>query len=132
MKKRVQIKPDDHYLPRGVFNESKRKSFSPSHHHCKKLFWDTICDIKHDDIYRTWMSDSKDEVIQCLAEHQNEKIYTSNIVDIVILALATVANITIVAYYLDDLTITNHVFKPTQKYSIANILRCVSSMAITI
>lgn len=67
------------------------------------------------------MSDSKDEVIQCLAEHQNEKIYTSNIVDIVIFALATVANITIVAYYLDDLTVTNDVFKPTQKYSIANI-----------
>ena len=98
----------------------------------QKTIWDTICDIKHDDIYRTWMSDSKDEVIQCLAEHQNEKIYTSNIVDIVIFALATVANITIVAYYLDDLTVTNHVFKPTQKYSIANILKCVSSMAITI
>ena len=51
------------------------------------------------------MSDSKEEVFRCLAEYQNVKIYTSNIVDIVIVALATVVNITIVAYYLDGLTV---------------------------
>ena len=51
------------------------------------------------------MSDSKEEVFRCLAEYQIVKIYTSNIVDIVIVALATVANITIFAYYLDGLTV---------------------------
>ena len=61
------------------------------------------------------MSDSKEEVFRCLAEYQIVKIYTSNIVDIVIVALATVANITIFAYYLDGLTVKNHVFKPTRK-----------------
>ena len=35
--------------------------------------------------------------------------------------MATVANITIVANYLDGLTVKNHVFKPTQKQSIAII-----------
>ena len=55
---------------------------------------------------------------------QNIKIYTSNIVDIVIVALATVANMTIVANYLDGLTVKNHVFKPTQKQSIAIIDVC--------
>ena len=35
--------------------------------------------------------------------------------------LATVTNITIVAYYLDGLTVKNHVFKPTPKQSIAII-----------
>ena len=38
--------------------------------------------------------------------------------------LATVTNITIVAYYLDGLTVKNHVFKPTQKQSIAIIEVC--------
>ena len=61
------------------------------------------------------MSDSIEEVFRCLAEYQNVKIYTSNIVDIVIVASVTVANIAIVAYYLDGLTIKNHVFKPTKK-----------------
>ena len=70
------------------------------------------------------MSDSKEEVFRCLAEYQNEKIYTSNIVDIVIVALATVTNITIVAYYLDRLTVKNHVSKPAQKQSIAIIEVC--------
>ena len=46
------------------------------------------------------MSDLKEEVFRCLAEYQNVKIYTSNIVDIVIVALAIVANITVVAYLL--------------------------------
>ena len=70
------------------------------------------------------MSNSKDEVFRCLAEHQNEKNYTSNIVDIVILALAAVANITIVGYYFDGLTVKKHVFKQTQKHSIAVIEVC--------
>ena len=38
--------------------------------------------------------------------------------------LATVTNVTIVAYYLDGLTVKNHVFKPTQKQSIAIIEVC--------
>ena len=67
------------------------------------------------------MSDSKEEVFRCFAEYQNEKIYTSKIIDIVIVALATVTNITIVDYYLDRLTVKNHVFKPTQKQNIAII-----------
>ena len=59
-----------------------------------------------------------------MAEYQNVKIYTSNIVDIVIVALATVANITIVAYYLDGLTVKNHVIKPIKKQSIATDEAC--------
>ena len=62
------------------------------------------------------MSDLKEEVSRCLAEYQNVKIYTLTIVDIVIAALATVANITIVVYYLDGLTVNNHVIKPTKNY----------------
>ena len=65
------------------------------------------------------MSDSKEKVLRCLAEYQKVKIYTLNIVDIVITALAAVTNITIVAYDLDGLTVKNHVFKPTKKLSIA-------------
>ena len=70
------------------------------------------------------MSDSKEEVFRCLAECQNEKISTSNIFDIAIVALTTVASITIFAYYLDGLTIKNHVFRPTQKQSIAFVEVC--------
>ena len=61
------------------------------------------------------MSDSKEEVLRCLAEYQNVKIYTSSIVDVVIVALETIANITTIAHYLDGLTIKNHVFKPTKR-----------------
>ena len=75
------------------------------------------------------MSDSKEEVLRCLAEYQNVNIYTSSIVDVVIVALATVAYITIVAYYLDGLTIKNHVFKPT-KIKVLPSRRCVLSMVI--
>ena len=70
------------------------------------------------------MSDSKEEVFQCLAEYQNVKSYTSNIIDIVNVALATVANVTIVAYYLDGITAKNHVFKPTKRQSIVIIEVC--------
>ena len=70
------------------------------------------------------MSDSKEEVSRCLAEYQIEKIYTSNIVDIVIVALTTAANITILPYSLDGLTVKNDVFKPTKKQSIAIVGVC--------
>ena len=76
-----------------VFNGLKRKGNLPDHHNYKELFRDIISD----NIYSAWMSDSKEEVYWCLAEYQNEKIYTSNIIDIVIVALATAANITIIA-----------------------------------
>ena len=76
MKKRIQIKPDGHCLPRAVFNGLKRKGFWSDHHNYKELFRDAISDIKYNDIYRTGMSDSKEEVFRCLAEYQNEKIYT--------------------------------------------------------
>ena len=66
------------------------------------------------------MSDSKEEVFRCLAEYQNQNIYTSNIVDIVIVVLANVTNKTIVAYYLDGLTVKTHVFKLTQKTKYCN------------
>ena len=69
------------------------------------------------------MSDSK-EVFRCLVEYRNVKIHTSNIVDIAIVALAAVASITIVTYYLDGLTVKNHVFKPTKKQIIAIIEVC--------
>ena len=75
MKKRIQIKPDGHCLPRAVFNGLKRKGFWSDHHNYKELFRDAIFDIKYNDIYRTGMSDSKEEVFRCLAEYQNEKIY---------------------------------------------------------
>ena len=117
MKKREQIKPDGHCLLRAVCNELKRKGFLPDYYNYKELFRDSICDNKYNDIYSTCMSDLKDKVFQCLAEYQNKNIYTSNIVDTVIVALTTVANITIVSYYLDGLTVKNHVFKPTQKQS---------------
>ena len=70
------------------------------------------------------MSDLKEEVFRCLAEYQNVKIYTSDIVDIVIVVLTTMTNITIVAYYLDGLTVKNHALKPTQMQSIAIIEVC--------
>ena len=124
MKKRIQIKPDGNCLPRAVFNGLKRKGFLPDHYNYKELFRDAISDIKFNDIYSTWMSDSKEGVFRFLAEYKNEKIYISNIGDIVIVALATVANITIVAYCLDGLTVKNRVFKPTQKQSIAIVEVC--------
>ena len=114
MKKRVQIKSAD--------------GFSAGHYyHHEELFLDVICDINYNDIYSTWMSNSKDEVFRCLAEHQNEQNDTSNIVDFVILALAAVANITIVGYYFDGLTVKKHVFKQIQKHSIAVIEVCFIS-----
>ena len=56
------------------------------------------------------MSDSKEEVLRCLAEYQNVNIYTSSIVDVVIVALATVAYIT--------------------KIKVLPSMRCVLSMVI--
>ena len=72
------------------------------------------------------MSDLKAEGFRCLTEHQNEKMYTAIIVDFVILALATEAITTIVAYYLDGLTIKNHIFTAyiTQIHSITIIEVC--------
>ena len=56
-----------------VFNELKRKGFLPDHCNYKELFRDTIFDIKYNDIYSTWMSDSKEEVFRCLTECENKK-----------------------------------------------------------
>ena len=124
MKKRIQIKPNGYCLPSAVFNGLKRKGFLPDQYNYKELFRNAISGIKYNDIYSTWMSDSKEEVFRCLAEYQNEKTYASNIVDIVIVALTAVANITIVAYYLYGLTVKNHVFKSTQKQSIVIVEVC--------
>ena len=99
MQKRVQIKPGGYCLQRAVFNGLKRKGFFPDHYIFKELFRNVISDNKYNDIYSTWISDLKEEVFPCLKEYQNENICTSNIANIVIVALTTVANITIVAYY---------------------------------
>ena len=71
-------------------------------------------------INSTWTSDSKGKVFWRLAKHENEKIHTLNVVDIVTDALKTVPNIIIVDYYLNGLIV--QIRPSSQLKSIAVIL----------
>ena len=92
LKKRISIKPDGHCLPRAVFNGIKRKGFLVGYSNYKQLLRHT-----YNDLYLDWIVDSKENIIQELKEYEQNKNYTTDIADTVIVALAAISKATIVA-----------------------------------
>ena len=73
----------------------------------KQLPQEAIFDIIYNDLSLDWIADSKENIIQELKEYEQNKNYTTNIVDTVIVALATITKATIVAYYQDKEMVKN-------------------------
>ena len=117
LKERISIKPDSHCLPQAVFNGIKRKGFLVGYSNYKQLFREAIFDITYNDLYLDWIADSKEIIIQELKEYEQNKNYTTNIVNIVIVALTTISKATIVAYYPDKEIVKNYIFKPRNSES---------------
>ena len=92
LKKRISIKPDGHCLPRAVFNGIKRKGFLVGYSNYKQLLRHT-----YNDLYLDWIVDSKENIIQELKEYEQNKNYTTDIVDTVIVDLAAISKAAIVA-----------------------------------
>ena len=84
-KKRLIIKGDGHCLPRAVFTGMKRKNLLPTYMSYKQIFREAIQEIKCTDKYLGYITNPDTYVVQ-LDHYENEKIYNSDIVDIVIAA----------------------------------------------
>ena len=117
LKTRISIKPDGHCLSRAVFNGIKRKRFLVGYSSYKQLLREASFDLTYNDLYLDWIADSKGNIIQELKEYEQNKNYTTNIVDTVIVALATITKATIVPYYQDKEMVKNYIFKPLSSES---------------
>ena len=105
------MKPDGHCLPQVVFNGIKRKWFLVGFSNYKQLFQEAIFDITYNDLYLDWIAYSKENIIQWLKEYKQNKNYTTNIVETVIVVLAKTSKTNIVAYYPDTEIVKNYIFK---------------------
>ena len=115
-KRRTLIKPDGHCLPRAVFSGMKRKGQLADLITYKQLFKTAVKEIKSntDERYNSWLVDSKESTLEQLKLYENEIKYSSNVVDLFLVALSDVCKATIIAYYTaDDDTIKHHIFHPT-------------------
>ena len=83
----------------------------------KQLPQEAIFDITYNDLSLDLIADSKENIIQELKEYEQNKNYTTNIVDTVIVALATITKATIVAYYQYKEMVKNYIFKPLSSES---------------
>ena len=114
---RTSVKPDGHSLPRAVFNGIKRKGFLVGYSNYKQLLQEAIFDMTYNDLYLDWIADWKENIIRELKEYEQNKNYTTIIVDTVIAALATISKATIVTYYPDKEIVKNYIFKPLNSES---------------
>ena len=100
LKKRILIKPDGHCLPRAVFNEMNRKNLLPQYSNYKELFRKASFANAHNEICKFWITESKETVLKNLKQCEENKVYTSNIVDLFLSSLDTICKATVITYYI--------------------------------
>ena len=64
LKKRILVKPDGHCLLHAVFNGIKRKNLQTQYSNYKELFREGIFSIAHNEIYKFWITESKETVLK--------------------------------------------------------------------
>ena len=102
----------------------KRKNLLLQYSNYKEFFRKAIFDIAHNEIYKFWIAETKETVLKNLKHYEENKIYTSNIVDPFFSSLATVCKATIITYYITDDTVQNHLFTPLKNESTVVIEVC--------
>ena len=78
----LPIKADGHCLPRAIYTGTKTKQLLPSSHSYKQLFGEAVHDIISFDKHNEFIADTELETVYQLQQYE-EKIYNSNIVDMV-------------------------------------------------
>ena len=85
----------------------------------KHLLREAVCEVNRRN-YSSWMSDQVKTTKLDFKEYEERKTYTSNVVDIIIAALANVTSVKLTVYYVDEETICKHVIQPIDDFQ-ANI-----------
>ena len=78
-----------------------------------KAFFDITCN----NLYLDWIADSNENSIKELKEYKQNKNFTSNIFDIIILGLAIISKTTIVLCYPNKEVVKSYIFKPLDSES---------------
>ena len=127
-KRRITVKGDGHCLPRAVFSSLKRKNLLPDISSYKELLQQAVNEVKKQD-YAIWLNDGKEKADAELKAYEEMKVYTTNIVDVVIAALAkiTLTKLKIVLLMVKLSTTTNFYQKTEPSY---RMLTCHSTMDI--
>ena len=114
---RTPIKRDGHRLPRAVLKGLKGRGQLNEFVTYKHLVRATVQEItgKSESLYFPWLVDDKEETLNQLMQYEDEKKYTSNIVDIFLKALATICSSAIIAYFPKEDEVSNHIFYPTSE-----------------
>ena len=99
------------YLEQYLMESEGKEGFLIGYSSYKQLLREAISDISFNDLYKDWISESKETTLEELKEYEQRKKYNANIVDIIIVALATISKASIVAYYIDKETVKNYIFK---------------------
>ena len=85
----------------------------------KQVLREAVCEVNRGN-YWSWMTDQVKTTELDLKEYEERKTYTSNVVDIIIIAFAKVASVKLTVYYVDDETVCKHVIQPVDDFQ-ANI-----------
>ena len=99
----------------------KRKNLLLQYSNYKEFFRKAIFDIAHNEIYKFWITETKETVFKNLKHYEENKIYASNIVDPFFSSLATVCKATIITYYI---TVQNNILTSSKNESTVVIEVC--------
>ncbi|XP_066936070.1 uncharacterized protein [Clytia hemisphaerica] len=119
-KRRIVVKPDGHCLPRAVFSSLKRVNLLPDINSYKELLHQAIKEVKKEE-YAIWVNGSKENADAELKAFEEKKEYTTNIVDVVILALVKMTSTKLKIYYVEGESVNYHEFKPDDGTILSNI-----------
>ena len=106
----------------------KRKILLLQYSNYKELSRKAIFDIAHNEIYKFRMIETKETVLKNLKRYEENKAYTSNIVDLFLSSLGTICKATIITYYITDGTVQNHIFTPLKNESTVVIVLLMVAM----
>ena len=104
-------------MPRAVFKGMNRKNLLPQSSNYKELFGEGIFSTAHKKIFKFWITESKETVLKNLKQYDDNKVYTSNIVDQFLGSLVTACKATSIVYYITDGTFRNNIFIPLKNKS---------------
>ena len=119
-KRRITVKGDGHCLPRAVFSSLKRKNLLPDISSYKELLQQAVNEVKKQD-YAIWLNDGKEKAAAELKAYEEMKVYTTNIVDVVIAALAKITLAKLKIYFVNGEIVNYHEFLPENETIISNV-----------
>ena len=89
----------------------------PTFTNYRQLLRAAITEVKQNH-YSIWMTDQVRTIESDLKEYEEEKTYTSNVVDVITVALAKVASVKLTIYYVDKENLCSHVIQPIDNFDL--------------